>query len=218
MTTVELWKCNPVELVEEIISNPALDGKIHYEPIRTFSDTDKNEHIYNEAHTGEWWWNIQSKLPQGATVAAIIITSDATRLSQFGGDKTAWSVYISLANVEKHIRWQPRHCAMLLLGYLPVSKLECFTEVGRRTAKQQLFHCCMRSLLAPLVEAGQNGVKMTCADGNVRSVHPILAVYIADHPEQCLVACSQENRCPQCLVHHNHRGQPLDDPEINSCP
>ena len=49
----------------------------------------------------------------------------------------------------------------------------------------------MRVILEPLREAGLTGVKMTCGDGSVQRIHPILACYVANYPKQCLITLSR---------------------------
>lgn len=64
----------------------------------------------------------------------------------------------------------------------------------------------MRVMPGSLKAAGRDGVRMDCADGFVRKIFPILAAYIADYPEQCLVCCCMENSCPGCLCFPRWRG------------
>ena len=55
----------------------------------------------------------------------------------------------------------------------------------------------MSYIVEGLVAAGQDGVEMTCADGWVRRVYPILAAYIADYPEQVYLSGVVSGWCPK---------------------
>ncbi|TEB25586.1 hypothetical protein FA13DRAFT_1756538 [Coprinellus micaceus] len=150
--------------------------------------------------TAKWWHVLQTQLPAHATVAPVIITTDKTQLTQFSGGKSAYPVYLTIGNVPKSLRRKPSTNASILIAYLSVDKMDRsgMSEAQHRSKVHRVFHESMKHILAPLVEAGKNGVQMANHLGEVRQIHPILSSYVADYPEQCLVACCKSGTCPKC--------------------
>jgi len=63
----------------------------------------------------------------------------------------------------------------------------------------------MAKILQPLGPAGVTGIELATGDGVVRKCHPILAVFVGDYPEQCLVTCSKH--CPICPIAKDELGE-----------
>ncbi|KAF8233108.1 hypothetical protein L208DRAFT_1268663, partial [Tricholoma matsutake] len=72
-----------------LLGNPALDGDVSYAPVQYFTDRMGTNHVLDEGWTADWWWKMQV-IPEGGVMAPIILASDKTQLTNFGGDKMAW--------------------------------------------------------------------------------------------------------------------------------
>jgi hypothetical protein len=133
-------------------------------------------------------------------VAPVIITTNKTQLTQFSGSKSAYPVYLTLGNIPRAICCKPSQQACILIGYLSVEKIlgSKLTKKDKSSCIQRLFHDSMRTILGPLKEVGRTGMEVTGGDGKVRMVYPILACYVTDYLEQCLVTCSKYGTCPKC--------------------
>ena len=116
---------------------------------------------------------------------------------------------MTIGNLPKEIRCKPSRHGQILLGYLPASKLKFITnKAARRRMLINIYHACVRRLLSPLVEAGIEGLPMSDGIGTMRRVHPILAVFVGDYPEQVLVTGIKSSECPKCDVSSEELGNP----------
>ncbi|KAM5544364.1 hypothetical protein V8D89_002024 [Ganoderma adspersum] len=212
MTEVlDLWVRDPMAVITDLIGNPEFKDDLTYESSWTYEEEDGKivEEFVDDMPSAKWMWELQKLLPKGATIIPVILISDKTQLSTFSGDKVAWPVYLTIGNISKSVWKCPSRRAVALLGYLPASKLQCFSSSKWSLEGYRLFHHVMCIMLQPLIKAGCEGQRLTCTDGGVQHIYPILATYLADHPEQCLVTCSKENCCLVCVIPPDQRGEPL---------
>ncbi|KAI0038880.1 hypothetical protein FA95DRAFT_1504949 [Auriscalpium vulgare] len=192
-----------LQCIKALFGDPEFLPYMAFTPERHYSDRDQTIRVYNQMHTGKWWWRVQAALERmnpGATVIPLIVSTDATQLTMFR-NKSAYPIYLTIGNIPKEIRRKPSRRAQILLGYLPTSRLTHIkNKETRRLAVLNMFHACMRKILRALKDAGLNGVRMASGDGVVRRCHPILACYVGDYPEQCRVVGCKSMDCPKACI------------------
>ncbi|KAF8327509.1 hypothetical protein F5887DRAFT_898748 [Amanita rubescens] len=208
--TVFLYSRDVLQCIRAIYGSPQFATSLLHKPERHYQRVgNKRIRVFHEMHTGSWWWNVQMVLEAhkpGASIVPIIISSDRTQVTVFGS-RTAYPVYLTIGNLPKHIRKKPSCAGQILLAYLPTTKLKLVTgQTSRRRMIMNLFHSCLRRILAPLVDPGLHGVAMTDGQGTIRRVHPLLAVFAGDYPEQVLVTCIKSGECPKCDISRNNIG------------
>ncbi|GJP55090.1 hypothetical protein CLOM_g14071 [Closterium sp. NIES-68] len=200
-TPVILWCRQTWACVADLYSNPAnAEGFV-----AELEDSSESEeaHRFTEPSTGSFWREAVAGLPDGASIAAVILYSDATELAK-DGSATGHPVYVSLGNISSGERWKPhgRRLAALLPDF---SKhvVKPGVDVARR--RLEIFHTCLEKILEKQKEVESTGMRMKDPLGVVRYVRPLLYAYVGDYPEQCKVAGTKMGNqtrfpCPKCLI------------------
>ncbi|KAF8337229.1 hypothetical protein F5887DRAFT_890749 [Amanita rubescens] len=202
--TVVMYSRDIMQCIKTLYGNPEFAAHLIHKPERHYRRFgDERTRVYHDMHTGAWWWEMQTVLEArkpGASIIPLIFSSDRTQITLFG-NKTAYPVYLTIGNLPKDIRRKPSRHGQILVAYLPTTKLKLITnQAARRRMISNLFHSCLHHLMEPLIEVGLNGINMADGMGVVRRVHPLLAVYVGDYPEQVLVANIKSGECPKCDV------------------
>lgn len=70
-------------------------------------------------------------------------------------------------------------------------------DAGFRKFRRQLFHSSLSKILANLKPGMTTPEVVRCFDYHFRNAIYSLGAYIADYPEQCLLACTVQGWCPR---------------------
>lgn len=210
---------DPVQCAAYLIKQRCYRKYLSYAPRREYTGGDTREPVYSEMCTGNWWWETQEKLPNGATVLPLICSSDETHLTNFSGDQKAWPLYVTIGNLDSAVRNKPSYLAYIVVALLPVPpKFQGISKTDdnklRREAQAALLQV-VTHLFQPLQRYSETGIQLPCADGFIRDCHPILASYIADHSEQTKnLHAVKQNCCPKCEVAATATGEYIHEPEL----
>lgn len=134
-----MYRC-VIQAIRFLIGHKPFEKHLTYAPTRQFNSND--DQVFNEMHTGEWWWRTQTALPDNATLVPLLLSTDKTALTQHHGDKMAWPVYITIGNLSREYRRKQTSSGTILLGFLPVG-----ADGGKDGIKNELYHTSMREIL-----------------------------------------------------------------------
>ncbi|GBE88358.1 hypothetical protein SCP_1301730 [Sparassis crispa] len=199
----DVWFRDPHTVAQNMLANPDFDSEMDYGPLREFND---GERQLKNFMGGDWAWkqaDIISKDPDthGAAFVPIVLGSDKTTVSVATGQNEYYPLYMGIGNTHNHVRRAHRN-AIVLIGFLAIPKTDrkYADDVKFRKFRRQLFHSSLARILESL-KPGMTTPEVTrCADGHFRRVIYGLGPYIADYPEQALLACIVQGWCPKCTA------------------
>ena len=128
------------------------------------------------------------------------------------GNRMAYPLLISLANIIPEVRSKISLHTYLLLVLLPIPKFLHKHSRIRSLLHDRLFHRALDEVLAPLKTAACVGVMMNDPVGNLWYCYTPLVAYITDTPELSLVACTSPKASPFMTATSTHFGDTVLHP------
>ncbi|KAL0058217.1 hypothetical protein AAF712_015113 [Marasmius tenuissimus] len=212
----DIWYRDPMAVFSNQLSHSDLDGESDYSPYQEFDE--HGERNWRNLMSANWAWSQCDKIYEddpstaGAMFCPIVMGSDKTTVSVGTGQNEYYPLYGSLGGLHNNVRRAHRD-GIHLLAFLAIPKGERQHDKDRNFQfRRQLFHSSIAAIFQSLKPAVTKPVVMRCPDGHFRRVIFGLGPYIADYPEQALLACVVQGWCPKCTAHPHE----LDDPNAFS--
>ncbi|KAJ6523207.1 hypothetical protein B0H19DRAFT_1277074 [Mycena capillaripes] len=201
--TYEVWFRSPLALFEKQLANPNFKDEMDWAPKRIFKNGKRQ---FTDLFSGNWVWEqadtIAASDPEthGAMFVPGVFGSDKTTVSVGTGNTEFYPFYAGIGNVYNSTRRAHRE-ALSVAAFLSIPKTTRQYAGSKefRKFRRQLFHSSIRRILEPLKPYMTKCRITRCADGHFRRAIYGLGPYIADYPEQALLACIVQGYCPRCL-------------------
>lgn len=166
--------------------------------------------------------SFQNKIAQenaanaGCMFAPCALGADKTTVSVGTGSNEFYPLYFVMGNLTNEARRAHRN-GVLPLAFLAIPKgtisflrlsIACSTFLAARqydndaqfrTFRRQLYHASISAIMQPLKASMSTPEVVLCPDGHYRRAIFGMGPFIADYPEQALLACIVQGWCPKCV-------------------
>ncbi|EIW75687.1 hypothetical protein CONPUDRAFT_65876 [Coniophora puteana RWD-64-598 SS2] len=200
----DVWFRDPHLVVKNILARPDFKSELDYTPYRDYDENGVRQ--YENLFSGDWAWEqadiiSQDPATHGSTFVLVILGSDKTTVSVATGLTEYYPLYLSIGNVHNNTR-RARRNAVVLIGFLSIPKTnKTFSgDPNFRKFRRQLYHASLSSILQSLKPYMTKYEVVPFGDGYHRRVIYGIGPYIADYPEQVLLAGIVQGWCPRCLA------------------
>ncbi|KAF9228953.1 hypothetical protein BS17DRAFT_792931 [Gyrodon lividus] len=150
---------------------------------------------HSEFFTGDRVHHIQDQLIEGATIIPIIIGSDKTPVTKHTGRLEMHTIFVTIGSIQSDVWMQVTSHAWRCIAFMPIPSFDVHPDF-QTLLILHVFHRCMDIAFGSLKQRAQTGCSMTDGLGCIRNCFTLLVSYIADLPEQQLVACVSNNASP----------------------
>ncbi|KAJ6574091.1 hypothetical protein B0H19DRAFT_1341063 [Mycena capillaripes] len=201
----EIWYRDPDVVIANMLDNPDFDGAFDTTPY-VHLDAQGRRH-WSDFMSANFAWchcdQIYADDPttEGSMYTPISFGSDKTTVSVATGDVEYHPAYISLGNPHNSMRRAHRNTVMpFAFLAIPKSDRKYDNDPAFRKFKRQLYHASLAAILATLKPGMKKPVVRRCPDGHFRRVIYDFGPFIADYPEQVMLAGIVQNWCAKCTA------------------
>ncbi|KIL57407.1 hypothetical protein M378DRAFT_188439 [Amanita muscaria Koide BX008] len=191
----DVWFRNPLAVLKQQLSNRDFANEMDYAP-KKVRERSTGKQRYQDLMSANWAWQqadlrvAENPDNAGATFCPVVLGSDKTTVSIATGQNDYYPLYLSNGLIHNNVRRAHRKGVTLIAFLaLPKTDREHIDSDEFRAFRRHLFHSSLTQILSPLLPAIEKPVVLRCADGHYRCVMFGLGPYIADYPEQVLLAC-----------------------------
>ncbi|KAG1820808.1 hypothetical protein DFJ58DRAFT_673237, partial [Suillus subalutaceus] len=204
-----------IECLQSLLSHPLLATSFDFIPRKVYESAECAVRVYHGFMTGDHAWNLQKDLSEGASLLGVVLSSDKTKVSNIAGNRYAHPLLISLANINPSVRAKGSLHAYIPLALLPVAKFVHRSKHMRGVLADHLLHQCIDLVVEPLKQAACLGIMMSDPQGFSRYCFTPLVAYVADTPEELVIACATMNSSPVTMATCKDFGDPIRHPPRN---